>query len=65
MRRYWRKPCGTDCDGHEKTKVGMVRAVKRTDETENILAVAEMKMGEGSALAEDRSCNGKTMSEGT
>ena len=38
--------------------------IKRRDETENIRAVVEMKM-EGSALEEDRSCNGTIQSEGT
>ena len=37
--------------------------VKR-DEAENIRAVAQIKM-EGSALEEDRSCGGNTLSEGT
>ena len=37
---------------------------KIRDETENIGAVGEMKM-EGSALEDDRSCGGKTLSEGT
>ena len=37
--------------------------VKR-DEAENIRAVAQKKM-EGSALGEDRSCGGNTLSEGT
>ena len=39
--------------------------VKRRGETENIRAVAEMKMGGGgSALEEEQSCFGKTLSEG-
>ena len=38
--------------------------VKRRDETENIRAVGEMKIG-GRTLEEDRSCGGKTLSEGT
>ena len=38
--------------------------VKRRGETENIRAVAEMKM-EGSAREEDQSCDGKILSEGT
>ena len=38
--------------------------VKRRDETENIRAVAEMKMGE-SALTDDQSCGGTILSEGT
>ena len=44
-----------ECFGH----------IKRRDETENIRAVVEMNMG-GSALEEDRSCDGTTIqSEGT
>ena len=42
----------------------LVGHVKRSYELENIRAVAEMKM-EGSAIEEDRSCGGKTLSEGT
>ena len=38
--------------------------VERRDETENIQAVVEMKM-EGSALEEDRSCDGKILSGAT
>ena len=38
--------------------------VKRSDETENIREVVEMKM-EGSTLEEDRSCGVKTLSGGT
>ena len=38
--------------------------VKRRGETENIRAVAEMKM-EGSALEEDQSCGGTILSAGT
>ena len=32
---------GTDSDGYETEKAGMVRARKKIDETENIRAVAE------------------------
>ena len=39
-----RNKVGTDSDGYEKEKAGMVRAHKRRDETENIRAVVEMKM---------------------
>ena len=50
---------GTDCDGHKKD--GMVRHVKRRDGSENIKAVAEMKM-EGKR---PRGYDGRTLSEGT
>ena len=36
----------TDSDGHEKEMVGWYGHVKRRYETENIIPVVEMKMGE-------------------
>ena len=40
--------------------------IKRRGETENIRAVAEMKMeGKRPRLEEDQSCDGKILSEGT
>ena len=55
---------GSDNDGYETGSLEWFGHVKRRGETENIHAVAEMKMEE-SALGEDQSSGGTILSEGT